>query len=115
MQTYPIPMVPGPVSVPPEILAEYQVDFGSADLEPEFLALYQQTEASLQKVMRTKNSVAIQSGEGMLALWGALKSCLQPGDRVLSVATGVLATALATWPGRLGQKCARLGWGMTKR
>ncbi|MBE0695703.1 MAG: alanine--glyoxylate aminotransferase family protein [Anaerolineaceae bacterium] len=25
----------------------------------------------------------------MLALWGALKSCLKPGDRVLSIATGI--------------------------
>ena len=29
------------------------------------------------------------TGEGMLALWGALKSCLKPGDHVVSVGTGV--------------------------
>ena len=111
MQTYPIPMVPGPVSVPPEILAEYQVDFGSADLEPEFLALYQQTEASLQRVMRTKNSVAIQSGEGMLALWGALKSCLQPGDRVLSVATGVFGYGIGDLARTVGAEVRTIGLG----
>ncbi len=37
MKTYPIPMVPGPVTVHPDVLAAYQVDYGSGDLEPEFL------------------------------------------------------------------------------
>ncbi|NTU76122.1 MAG: alanine--glyoxylate aminotransferase family protein, partial [Anaerolineaceae bacterium] len=95
MITYPIPMVPGPVSVPAEVLAAYQTNYGSADLEPEFLELYRQTSSNLQKLMATRNDVIIQSGEGMLALWGALKSCIKPGDRVLSIATGVFGYGIA--------------------
>lgn len=95
MITYPIPMVPGPVSVPKEVLAAYQTNFGSADLEPEFLELYKQTSSNLQKLMATRHDVVIQSGEGMLALWGAMKSCIKPGDRVLSIATGVFGYGIA--------------------
>ncbi len=102
MQTYPIPMVPGPVSVPQEILNAYQIDFGSGDLEPEFLDLYNRTEANLKTLLGTQESVAIQTGEGMIALWGALKSCLQPGDRVLSIATGVFGHGIADMAKSLG-------------
>lgn len=89
MKTYPIPMIPGPVRVPDEILAAYQTDFGSGDLETEFLDLYNQTEANLQRIIKTKNHVVIHTGEGMVALWGAIKSCLLPGDRLLAIATGL--------------------------
>ena len=34
------------------------------------------------------------TGEGMLALWGALKSCLKPGDHVVSVGTGVFGDGI---------------------
>jgi aspartate aminotransferase-like enzyme len=94
MQVYPIPMVPGPVKVPEPVLTAYQVNYGSADLEPEFFELYDRCEANLQRIMATKNRVAIASGEGMLALWGALKSCLAPGDRVLSIANGVFGDGI---------------------
>ncbi len=40
MQTYRIPLVPGPVSVPEALRAVFQIDYGSADLEEEFLNLY---------------------------------------------------------------------------
>jgi len=39
MITYPIPMVPGPVKLPQTVLDVYQTNFGSADLEAEFLEL----------------------------------------------------------------------------
>ena len=83
MKIYRIPMVPGPVSVSREVLEAGQENFGSADLEKEYIELYKATEKSLRKIMQTKNSVVIQTGEGMLALWSALKSCLLPGDKVL--------------------------------
>lgn len=102
MKTYPIPMVPGPVSVPEEILQAWQTNFGSADLETEFLELYNQTEANLQKILQTRNQVVIQTGEGMLVLWGALKSCIHPDDRVLSIATGVFGYGIADMAESIG-------------
>jgi aspartate aminotransferase-like enzyme len=94
MKTYPIPMVPGPVKLPQTVLNVYQTNFGSADLEAEFLELYNKTESNLKMILSTRNRVVIQSGEGMLALWSALKSCLLPGDRVLAIATGVFGDGI---------------------
>ena len=89
MEKYLIPLVPGPVAVPQEILKVAATNFGSADFEPEYLALYKDTEKLLQKMMETCNRVVIQTGEGMLVLWTALKSTLKPGDRVLVLSTGL--------------------------
>jgi aspartate aminotransferase-like enzyme len=111
MKTYPIPMVPGPVKVPDEVLAAYRESYGSGDLEPEFLALYNQTEKNLQKLFETNNSVVIQTGEGMLALWGALKSCLHPGDRVLCVGTGVFGFGIADMANSIGAVTRTIAYG----
>jgi aspartate aminotransferase-like enzyme len=104
-------MVPGPVSVPPEILQAYLTDFGSADIEPEYLDLYRQVEADLQKIFATRNQIAIMSGEGMLALWGALKSCIVPGDRVLAVATGVFGYGVGDMARSIGAEVRTVGFG----
>jgi len=95
-------MVPGPVRVPKEILDAYSVDFGSGDLESEFLDLYHNTEIDLQRIMATRNPVAMMTGEGMLALWAALKSCIIPGDRVLAIATGVFGYGIGEMAASLG-------------
>lgn len=111
MEKYPIPMVPGPVAVPPEILKAADLNYGSADLEQEYAALYTATEKSLQKIMRTRNSVVIQTGEGMLALWGALKSTLKPGDRVLALSTGLFGYGFGTMAEALGCEVRTVGFG----
>ena len=110
MKEYPIPMVPGPVSVPPEVLAAYQHNFGSADLEPEFLELYNQTELRIQQIMKTKNKIVIHSGEGMIALWGALKSCLKTNDKVLSLATGVFGYGIGEMAKSIGAQVKTVGF-----
>jgi len=111
MITYPIPMVPGPVHVPASILDSYRVDFGSSDFEPEFLELYNQTEKQLQLLLQTNNMIAILTGEGMLALWSALKSCIRPGDRVLSIATGLFGFGLGEMAGQIGAEVKVIGMG----
>ena len=88
MRAYEIPLVPGPTRVPEEVLQAYACDYGSADLEEEFFELYASLEERLQAIMGTSNRVAVMAGEGMLALWSALKSVLEPGDRVVAVSTG---------------------------
>jgi len=108
MKTYPIPMVPGPVKLPQTVLDVYQTNFGSADLEAEFLELYNKTESNLKMILNTKNRVVIQSGEGMLALWSALKSCLVPGDRVLAVATGVFGDGIGDMALSIGADVSKI-------
>ena len=108
MKTYPIPMVPGPVKAHPAVLEAYRVDYGSADLEKEYVELYTQTETNLKAILKTQSSVVIFLGEGMMALWGALKSCLAArrpgaGDR-----NGRLtATGSAKWRLPSAPRCAR--------
>lgn len=111
METYPIPMVPGPVRVPESIRKVYQNDFGAPALESEFFALYQRAESALRTLLGTTNSVAILTGEGMLALWAALKSCLKPGDRVLSVATGVFGYGIGEMARSAGADVRTIGLG----
>jgi len=109
MKSYPIPMVPGPVSVPEAVLQQYLFNYGSADMETEFLELYNTTEQSLQKICATRNRIAIMSGEGMLALWAALKSCLQPDDKVLAVATGVFGYGIGEMAKSAGASVRTIG------
>ena len=108
MKTYPIPMVPGPVKVSREVLEAYQINYGSADMESEFLELYNHTEDNLKTILSTRNQVVIQSGEGMLALWSALKSCLVPGDRVLSIATGVFGDGIGDMAASIGAEVRKI-------
>ncbi len=111
METYTIPMVPGPVRVPQAVLDAMNVDYGSADLETEFLELYNRTEASLQTIYATSNPMAIMTGEGMLALWSALKSVLLPADRVLAVGTGVFGYGIGDMARAIGAEVRTVSLG----
>lgn len=110
MQTYRIPLVPGPVSIPPEILEIYGTNFASADLEDDFFRVYSECEFGLQRMLGTRNDIALLSGEGMMALWGALKSALLPGDRVLAVANGVFGHGIADMARRIGAQVETVGF-----
>jgi aspartate aminotransferase-like enzyme len=110
MQTYPIPMVPGPVVVPEAIRKVYLEPYGSGDLETEFVELYTRTQRRLKAIFGTRDDIVIQSGEGMLALWSALKSCLVPGDRVLAVATGVFGYGIGEMAQSIGADVKIVGF-----
>jgi aspartate aminotransferase-like enzyme len=111
MQQYAIPLVPGPVAIAPEVLEAYQRNYGSSDLESDFFALYEECEAGLQQLLATQNRIAILSGEGMLSLWGALKSVIRPGDRVLAVASGVFGYGFAEMAQQVGAEVEVVGFG----
>ena len=95
MKEYPIGLVPGPVSVPLKIREAWLTDFGSSDLEAEFFDLYSQNQTLAQKLLGTKESVVITSGEAMAILWGGVKSALKPGDKLLAVASGLFGEGFA--------------------
>jgi aspartate aminotransferase-like enzyme len=44
--------------------------------------------------MGTRNKIAVMSGEAMVGLLGALRSCLGPGDRVLAVSSGIFGRGI---------------------
>ncbi len=109
MQTYPIPLIPGPVSIPEAVRAAYQIDFGSPDAETEFFELYAAAERNLQTILNTRNPIAILSGEGMVALWAGLKSVLRPGDRVVAVANGLFGYGIGDMARQLGAEVTVVG------
>lgn len=111
MELYDIPLVPGPVSVPDEVLAAFTYDYGAADLEPEFFELYDATQDQLRHIVDTENKIAIMTGEGMLALWAALKSCLVPGDRVLAISTGPFGHGIGAMAESVTDELRVLAWG----
>ena len=74
MSYAPIPMVPGPVALHEDVIAVLGRDYGSGQVESDFMCLYDATSRSIGKLMGTRDDVALMTGEGMLALWGALKS-----------------------------------------
>lgn len=110
MKQYRLPLVPGPVSVPERVRRAYLDDYGSGDLEPEFAELYLATESYLQRIAGTQHRVTIMTGEGMLALWGALKSVLRPGDRVVAVATGLFGYGIGEMAAGLGAAVTTVGF-----
>lgn len=111
MESYRIPLVPGPVAIAPEVLAAYRRNYGSSDLEDDFFALYRSCEEGLKALLGTQNDIAILSGEGMVALWGAMKSVLRPGDKVLAVASGVFGYGFAEMASQLGAEVETVGFG----
>lgn len=110
MQNYQIPLVPGPVSVPAAVRAAYAIDYASADLEEDFFALYDRCAQKLQTVLGATTQVTIQTGEGMLALWGALKSVVRPGDRVLAVGTGLFGYGIGDMARQIGAEVEVVGF-----
>lgn len=104
----PVPMIPGPTTVHPRVLAALGADYGSGQVEADFLALYARVGRELAVFMNTANDVVLMTGEGMLALWAGLKSCLKPGDAVLSVGTGVFGDGIGDMAASLGCQVERI-------
>jgi aspartate aminotransferase-like enzyme len=102
MEAYAIPLVSGPTTALQAVREAYLTDYGSADLEPEYAGLCTCLQIRLQQILGTGNQLAIMTGEGMLALWGALKSCLRPGERVLAVSTGVFGAGAGDMARQIG-------------
>lgn len=111
MKTYQIPMVPGPTSVSHEVLEAGIKNYGSADIEKDYVELYTDTARMLGEIMQTKNQVVIQTGEGMLALWSALKSCLLPGDKVLALSTGLFGYGMGQMAESIRCEVRTMGFG----
>jgi aspartate aminotransferase-like enzyme len=103
-----INFVPGPTNVEESVLKAMCKNFGSGDLDRDYLELYNATEKKLQKILGTSNQVIMQTGEGMWGLWGGLKSTIKPGDNVVAVCTGVFGYGIADMAASLGADVARV-------
>ncbi len=103
-----LPFYPGPVSIHPAVSAVLARDYGPPRMGTEYLDMYCSVRRRLQAVLGTESDVIIGTGEGMLVLWGALKSLLKPGDTVLSVGTGVFGDGFADMAEILGCRAVRI-------
>lgn len=104
MSYAPIPMVPGPVALHPDVIRALGQDYGSGQVESDFTGLYDAASRNLGRLMGTSNDVALMTGEGMAALWGGLKSCLKSGDPVVAVGTGVFGDGVGDMASSFGCK-----------
>lgn len=96
-------LCPGPTDVHPDVLKTFSTNFGSADLEEEFFETYSRTADKLGLFLGTKGAnISFLSGEGMVALWGALKSVIRPGDKVLAVSNGIYGTGIGEMAAQCG-------------
>lgn len=97
-----IPMIAGPTTLHPAVFESMRRDFGSGQHEADFLPFYAETAKALAVILNTGNDVVLMTGEAMLVLWGALKSCLAAGDRVLTIGTGVFGDGFADMAASFG-------------
>jgi aspartate aminotransferase-like enzyme len=108
MEIYRDSFFPGPTSVPEDVLKIGLKNFGSADIEPEFLELYYKCTDNLKLLFNTNNDVVVMSGEGMLALWSGIKSCLTKDDKVLVLSTGYFGSGFADMAKCIGCKVEKI-------
>jgi aspartate aminotransferase-like enzyme len=64
--------------------------------DPDFVRVFDETSELLQSVLETKNEVLFFPGSGRVAIESAIVSLVDPGDRVLTVNSGVFGK----WIGR---------------
>ena len=101
-------LVPGPTSVSPSVLQAFVENFASSDIEDDFWDDYEGLQTALQTILKTQNEVIIMSGEGMVVLWGAMKSVIKPGDKVVSVVNGLYGEGFAQMAEGLGATVERV-------
>src|SRR5262249_59447617 len=93
-------MGPGPSSVLPEVYrALSRPTLGHMD--PDFIALMDETKDLLRQVMQTQNAVTSPvSGTGSAGMEAAFANLVEPGDRVLILVNGYFGTRMTDMAGR---------------
>lgn len=95
---------PGPSDVHPRVLAAMSRPV-IGHLDPDFLALMDETQALLRQVFRTQNSLTFTvPGTGMAGMEAALVNLVEPGDPVLVCIQGAFGGRMADIAARAGAK-----------
>lgn len=80
---------PGPTSVRENVRLARAKETTNPDIDEEFVEFYKNTCDKIGKIINTKNSIYILSGEGILGLEAACASITEQGDRVLILDNGI--------------------------
>jgi len=86
---------------PTPLLPAAQFAMAAADIHhrtPEFRALFLKVLAQLKVFVGTKNDVLLLSSSGTGAMEASVSNLTSPGDRVLVLSAGKLASAGWVWP-----------------
>lgn len=104
--------IPGPTPVPPSVSAALTRP-AMGHRGTEYASLQRSLVEQLKKVFQTKNDLFILTSSGTGALEAAITSCVNPGDRVLSLVTGQFGKRFAAIAEQCGAKVERLEstWG----
>lgn len=95
-------MGPGPSNVDPRVLRAMSAPI-LGHLDPEFLAIMNETMALLRQVFRTENMLTLpMSGTGSSGMETVMVNLLEPGDRAIIGVNGLFGQRLADIAGRCG-------------
>ncbi len=94
-------LIPGPVSVSPDVLAALAQPV-RAHYGDDWVAAYRRLTSSLAEIFRTAGDVFLLFGPGTAALESCLASTLVPGDEVLVAVNGTFGERLAEVSRALG-------------
>lgn len=98
-------LVPGPTKPNDNVLQCYSKFLGSSDTQMEkFLSDYDEVTELLSELLNTPtdSSSVIMVGEGMLGLWSALKNTIKPGDKVISINSGLFGAGIGEMASKVG-------------
>ncbi len=93
---------PGPSEVPPRVLAAMGYPL-LGHLDPEFVALMDETQTFLRRVMRTTNPLTLAvSGTGSAGMEAVVVNLIEPGDKMLVCVNGVFGGRMVDVAERAG-------------
>ncbi len=93
---------PGPSEVHPRVLAALGMPL-LGHLDPEFIAIMDQTQGLLRQVFRTENRLTMAvSGTGSAGMEAVVVNLIEPGDRMLVCVNGVFGARMVDVAGRAG-------------
>ena len=88
-------MTPGPTEVRENVRMARALATTNPDLDLQFYEFYKETCEKIGEFLKTKNSIRILSGEGILGLEAACASLTETGDRVLVIDNGIFGEGFA--------------------
>lgn len=95
---------PGPSEVPPRVLAAMGMPL-LGHLDPEFVALMDETQRLLRHVFRTENPLTMAvSGTGSAGMEAVVVNLIEPGDTMLVCVNGVFGARMVDVAERAGAK-----------
>ncbi|MBI2804918.1 MAG: alanine--glyoxylate aminotransferase family protein [Planctomycetes bacterium] len=104
---------PGPSDVHPRVLTAMATPL-LGHLDPQFLAMMNETQEMLREVLVTRNSLTLPiSATGMAGMEACMVNLLEPGDKIVVCVAGFFGTRQVEIAGRAGAATTRLDvpWG----